>query len=140
MSTKPKQKKSKWGWAFLLNVIILVFLLVGFGREYVSNMQIEREIREREAERDALMDEQSETMHLIEQLSSEYYLEKEARVKQGLGKEGETVIIVQNDDSSVFGETPVIVTDSEAANTTENSTKWFYYFFDRPTFEALQLL
>ncbi len=139
MSIKQKQKKtSKIGWIIVANVVMLFFLLLGFGREYVSNIQIEREIKEREAERDQLLDEQSDTLQLIDQLSSEYYLEKEARLKHGLGKTGETVIVVQDGTNSIaYADPNQFETDNEN-DELENPTKWFFYFFDRAAFENLK--
>lgn len=139
MSTKRNQsnRAKKAGLFVLLNVVILFFLIVGFGREYVSNIQIQREIREREAERTALLDEQADTLLLIEQLKSEYYLEKEARVKHGLGKEGETMILVQDGTNAIpYGQDGLYDADDESQDI-ENPTKWYYYFFDRNAFETM---
>ncbi|MBU1126056.1 septum formation initiator family protein [Patescibacteria group bacterium] len=138
MSTKQNQKRaSKIGFIVLANVVILFFLIIGFGREYVSNIQIEREIRERDTERITLLDEQAETLRLIEQLSSEYYLEKEARLKHGLGRDGETVIIVQDGETSGYGLDQLSTDDGDQIEVIENPTKWFYYFFDKSAFSAL---
>ena len=78
----------KFGTIFLVNVAVLAFLVLGFGREYLRNVEIERSIADLNAQNDALQGKQLESLSVIEQLSSEYYLEGEARRKHGLAKEG----------------------------------------------------
>ncbi|MBT4856842.1 septum formation initiator family protein [Candidatus Uhrbacteria bacterium] len=136
MTSVRKTKRLKKAKLFVVvNVLILFFLLIAFGREYVGNIQIEREIAELQSERDQLEQDQLDTLALIEQLSSEYYLESEARTKQGFGLEGETVFVIQEGDGvhvSERGEEESTSTDFS------NPRKWFLYFFDSVAFESLQ--
>ena len=83
---------------FAANILVLFFLLIAFGREYVGNIQIEREIAQLQEEKEELEQDKLHTLALIEQLSSEYYLESEARTKQGLSREGETVYVIQDSE------------------------------------------
>ncbi|MFH1712207.1 MAG: septum formation initiator family protein [Patescibacteria group bacterium] len=127
------------GLFFVVNVVILFFLVVGFGREYVSNMQIEREIMQLETERGRLETEKLETLGLIEELSSEYYLEREARTKHGLAESGETLIVIQdgsNDEASEIA----AAQENEALAKTENPLRWYYYFFDKEMFQKIKSL
>lgn len=120
----------------VLNVVILFFLIIAFGREYVGNLQIEREIAALEAQRAELETEQLETLNLIDELSSEYALEREARTKFGLGEVGETLIVVQD---SPVGEVD-LTSGEEDVLPASNPVRWFYYFFDKEAFEQTRSL
>ncbi|MCH8049556.1 septum formation initiator family protein [Patescibacteria group bacterium] len=133
------KKPSKLGLFIVVNVGILFFLIIGFGREYVSNLQIEREISELERERERLETEKLNTLDLIEELSSEYYLEREARTNHGLGEPGETLIVIQDQGSRDL-EASDKEDEDQALRQTENPARWFNYFFDKETFEKLNAL
>lgn len=138
MTKKKKLIKSpgKIGLFMVVNVVILFFLIIAFGREYVGNLQIEREIAELEAQREQLESQQLDTLGLIDELSSEYALEREARTKFGMGEVGETLIVVQDE--------PVGEIDTEDPNANVlpvgNPLRWYYYFFDKSSFEQLRSL
>ena len=135
MTTERRHEKSrsKVRMFIWVNVALFVLLGMGFGREYLRNLEIEREIARMQDENARLEDERLESMQLIEELSSTYYLESEARKKRGMGKEGETLVVVQGVDASDDSATEV-----QAGDDVPNTLRWFYYFFDRPRFEALR--
>lgn len=122
----------------LANVVILFFLIVAFGREYVGNIQVDREIADLESQKSALQQEQLNTLDLIDQLSSRDYLEHEARTKHGLAEPGETLVIIQ-DDSVPAGEVAG-AQDAAGDERVSNPKRWFYYFFDKQAYESLQVL
>ena len=137
MTSKRRTKATKrMRLCILVNVVVLFFLVIAFGREYVGNIQIEHEIAQLQEEKERLETEQLDTLDLIDQLSSEYYLESEARSKQGLGREGEVVYIIQD------GEEDDELSPEELARLEEvdvsNPMRWFYYFFAPDEFTALQ--
>lgn len=120
--------------AVTLNLVILGFLVVGFGREYWRNREIEDEIAALQAEGERLSGEKLESLALINDLSSEYYLEGEARAKLGMGDPGEHLIIVDlPDDPASSGVVAGIATDESISN----PTRWWYYFFNPVRFEAM---
>lgn len=125
----------KLGLFMVVNVAMLFFLIIAFGREYVGNLQIEREIASLEAERERLESQQLDTLDLINELSSEYALEREARTKFGMGEQGETLIVVQDAPITEF-DAPA----SEEPIPVGNPVRWFYYFFDKESFEELKVL
>lgn len=120
-----------------VNLVILAFLFVGFGREYWRNQEIERDIASLQDESNRLAGQKLESLSLINDLSSEYYLEGEARTKQGMGEPGEKLVIVdlpkaEQPQGQVLG----IATDQSISN----PTRWWYYFFNRARFEAMHEL
>ncbi len=117
-----------------VNLVILGFLFVGFGREYWRNIQIEREIAEMQDENARLEGEKLRSLSLISDLSSEYYLESEARTKQNMGKPGEELIIVDLPEAPApVGEVKGVATDEGISN----PTRWMYFFFNHDRFEAM---
>lgn len=122
---------SKARWIVLVNIVLFALIGFGFGEEYLRNKDIEVEIARMQSENAALEVERLSSLSLIDTLSSAYYVEGEAR-QSGMGKEGETLIIVQDDvgNSEV---SPTISYDD-----VPNPLRWYYYFFDRAQFEALQ--
>jgi cell division protein FtsB len=122
-----------WKWFVIISTVALVFFLIAFGREYISNIQIQNEIERLEELKDQQEQTRLETMDLISQLSSEYYLEQEGRIKQGLGREGESVVIIQDDIKSVGTDYSYGTKDSKISNI----IYWFYYFFSREEFKAI---
>ncbi|MFH1632180.1 MAG: septum formation initiator family protein [bacterium] len=125
----------------VVNAVILFFLVLAFGREYIGSMQVEWEIANLESENMALEQDRLKTLDLISQLSSEYYLESEARIKHGLGREGETLVLIQNDTVDVeSGEEDGEFLGRLAPDGVGNPARWFYFFFNKTTFEELKSL
>lgn len=122
---------TRFGTLFVINIAVLALLGLGFGREYLRNLEIERSIRALEAENTALGGQQLESLSVIQSLSSEYYLEGEARKKHGLAKPGEELVVLKNDDEA---------TRSAALmeeKTVGNPERWYQYFFAPETFAAI---
>jgi len=124
---------------FVVGTVLAFFLVVAFGREYLGNLQIDQEIQTLEEEYAALQQEQLETLSLIEELSSEYYLEQEARTKQGLGKEGETLVVIKTTEEGVE------VAGGAGGDSNEgeiqdvpNPIRWYYYFFSQDALPGLE--
>lgn len=142
MSTTLKRTKfvGKVGFIVFINILVLLFLVIAFGREYVGNMQIEREISELEAQRDSLEHDKLSTQTLIDQLSSEYFLETEARLKHGLGQNGESVIIVQAAEGEATTAENSENSGLMAPDGIGNPLRWYYYFFNQDLFRQLKEL
>lgn len=127
---------TRFGTLFVAGVVVLVFLGLGFGREYLRNREIERNIAELEAQNDELESEQLAALSVIESLSSEYYLEGEARRKRGLASPGEELVVIGGADAAG---TDVLVAN-DATKEAANIVRWYYYFFNRRAFDALTTL
>lgn len=125
----------KFGTIFLVNIAVLAFLVLGFGREYLRNVEIERSIADLNAQNAALEGQQLESLSVIEQLSSEYYLEGEARKKHGLAKAGEELAIIDGTATA----NDELRTASDVTNSS-NAMRWWQYFFDRAAFEDVAAL
>lgn len=127
------RRLSKVTIILLVNVALLVFFVLSFGREYLRNLEVEREIETMTAEHERLEAEKLESLALINDLSSEYYVEGHARTKEGLGRPGETLVIV--DDGQAAAATMV---DDDDRPSLSNPALWLLYFFDREKFAELK--
>lgn len=123
----------------VVGVLIAIGFMVGFGREYLRNREIEQEIASLQAENDRLEGKRLEFLDLINTLSSEYYLEGEARVKQGMAKPGETLVLVDTNNAKL-DERGLVLGVSDEASGISNPARWFYYFFDHGRFVEIDKL
>ncbi len=134
---------------FVVNAVVLVFLFVSFGREFVRNRQIQGDIADLQAQADALAIRNLEISELHTALQTESYIEREARLKLGMKKPGEQVVVVQRppagESGTGEGSPPEEAADpfqqlkdaSAEGETVANPAKWWYYFFDHGRFDGL---
>lgn len=127
------------------SLAVLSFLLFSFGREFANNYAIQREIAELTAEKESLAAQNSELTVLMSLVQTETYIEQEARIKLGLSKAGEKVVIFSEDDG-------VLLTDENRAvlslgedgfkadfSALANPRKWWYYFFNINKFDMIKV-
>lgn len=130
--TSSHPTTSRWPWFLIANLALLLFFVIAFGREYIGNMQVEREIARLQQEESALTEDKAKTLELMNHLSSRYYLEQEGRTKEGLAKPGETRIVLTEGsltETTEGGNADVLIAS--------NPMRWFYYFFDRDAYDRL---
>jgi cell division protein FtsB len=136
----------KWRWFFVVNIIIVVLLGMSLGREVVRNRSISAEITDLEIEADGLIARNIEISDLRTAMQTESFVEREARLKLGMKKPGETVLVVydngtdssEGDDSEDLNDPLGFVLDgTDDYDTVTNTSKWWYYFFERNTYNAL---
>lgn len=108
---------------FVGSLIALLLVAFSFGRELYNNYQIDQEIARLEAQKSSLEAEHFSILSLKEQLGSEDYLEGEARLKFGLKREGEQVVVLPEQTAKP--------TEQKSAPVREerNFRLWIQYFF-----------
>ncbi len=142
----------RFRWLLVINLGLVVFLGMSLGREYVRSRDIQSQIDALTAQADALQAHNLELSELATAFQTESFLEREARLKLGLKKPGETVVIVQEEAgvvpvSTVQGDSSVAATNAdprtalteqqETLATLANPWKWWYYFFDQPRYQQI---
>jgi cell division protein FtsB len=120
-------------------VIAAIVFMVGFGREYLREREIAHQIASLQEENDRLEGKRLQFLDLIDKLSSQYYLEGQARTKEGLAKPGETLIVVDTGESAAQ-EPGKVLGATDSLEGVSNPTRWFYYFFDRARFDSMRNL
>ncbi|MFH1173029.1 MAG: septum formation initiator family protein [bacterium] len=113
---------------FLLAVfIILALLLLSLGKNFIKRYQVNREIARLEAEIVKLESNNQELGDLIDYLNTDFFVEQEARLKLGLSKEGEKVVIIPSDKAAA--QLDVLPEKEYNGKALTNPGKWWQYFF-----------
>jgi cell division protein FtsB len=135
----------------VVNVVILILLSLSFGREFVRNYSIQKDVAELRQTAKQLEARNLEIAEMHTQMQTESFIEKEARLKLGLKKPGERVIVVQEDGEGQAPEreentanaagreeaTFEQASDRDDKQSISNAKKWWYYFFDQQSFEQI---
>lgn len=121
-------KKIFMGLPFISFAIILAAVWVGvsLAREILRNRTIDMEIKRIESEARSLEVKNLEVLDLVKQFEDADFLEKEARLKLGLQKEGEKVVVINKS-----GQGLEIDGQKNAWINTSNPARWWNYFFKR---------
>ena len=137
----------QWRLFFVVNLVVIALLGFTLGREYLKTRDIQKQIDGLQAQADELTSKNLSMTELSTAIQTQSFIEREARLKLGMKKPGENVVIFTDEattDGSPIpneGETmdPLgLVLDGTEQPHVANSTKWWYYFFDRKMFEKLK--
>jgi len=139
------QRLIRWRFLFIVNLLIIVFLAISLSREVIRTRAISAEIADLQAQADELAAQNIDLSQLKTAMQTESYIEREARLKLGLKKPGETVVVIQDDSQGVElvqgadGTDPLgLIANGESVSmSVANPTKWWYYFFDKNAFNTL---
>jgi len=83
----------------LLLILILIAVIAAAGKEGYRRYQVDKEISELEDRIKQLEERNSSLSNLLGHFKSEEFLEKEARLKLNLVKEGEKLVIINSDEN-----------------------------------------
>lgn len=102
-------------------------MVIALGKEIYSRYQLYKKISQLEKEIEKLERENQSLSNFLDQLNSPEWLEKDARLKFNLVKEGEKVIIIhQPEKENSLDTTPE---RSQKAEKVSNPEKWWRFFF-----------
>lgn len=107
-------------------LVVLVFVSISLVREIARNRTIDTEIRKIEEEAARLEAKNLEILDLVKELEDTDFLEKEARLKLGLQKLGEQVVVINR-----VAQNGGVLDEPYELNNLSNPTKWWHYFFRR---------
>lgn len=126
------------------NLLVLGFLTLSLGREFVRDYQIQREIDALQQDAEQLEMYNLEVARLNAELETRNFLETEARLKLGMSKPGERLVVVV-DDSGHSGSGTVSADATASAEqiaaelaAASNPARWWYYFFDQQKLELIK--
>lgn len=114
---------SRFFWA--VAVLALGAIGYGLGKSIVRRLEIEHEVGVLQHDIDQLQSKNDELQRLINYFSTPEYKEREARLRLGLQKPGENVVIIPGLDAAGGAEA------GTAAGDRPNWRRWFDYFFQR---------
>ena len=126
-----------------------MFLGSSLGRQIVRDKTIQAQIDALQLEAQELTEQNLAISELSVAMQTESFIEREARLKLGMKKPGETVIVMTdkevapadtNEADGTHDPTDplqLIVENQVTKQTIANPTKWWYYFFNKNAFEQL---
>ncbi len=121
----------RFGWLFAGLIVAALAAGIGFAREALRARQIDREIQALKDEADSLRVRNFQVSSLQASLESGEFLEREARMKLGLQRAGERVVVLRK-DAPLSGKTAS--QDARVAVEWSNAKKWWTYFADPHAF------
>jgi cell division protein FtsB len=105
---------------------IFLLLITALGRESYFNYQTNQEIRGLQGKIEELKKENASLAEMEKYFQSEEFLEKEARLKLNLIRDGEKLIIVKENENR-----PVEENETEKLENLSNFRRWWRYFFGK---------
>lgn len=117
--------RSKWLAAVLL--LFLVVFLGYFGKEYSRRYYLQQQINSLEQQIGELENKNQDFSKLLDYFNTQGFTEEEARLKLGLKKPGETVVVVDTPGERA-GQNAAA---SGVVGNLSNAQKWWYYFFNQ---------
>jgi cell division protein FtsL len=112
---------SKFFWVFCLLVFIIIILRLAKGT--IKNNRVNTEIKQLEQEISRLQTQNQDFEQLVKYLNSDIFIEQEAKLKMGLKKEGENLVVIPNAELSVNKN------ENKQNQNNPNPVKWWNYFF-----------
>lgn len=134
MRKTSERAPNRLGWLLAGLAASSLVAGLGFARETLRARQIDREIQSLRQEAEKLRVHNFQVSSLQASLESGEFLEREARVKLGLQKEGERVVVLRKDAE----EADALASEGGAAQGRgegwSNVKKWWNYFADPHAF------
>lgn len=125
-----KMRENFWHSKYFIGILVvfLVLVIIASGREAYRNYKVNQEIKKLEKKIEELQKNNVELGELEKYLQSDEFLEKEARLKLNLIKDGEKLVIIKRQE-----EKPIIEEQKaeEQNKNIPNILKWWEYFFGK---------
>lgn len=132
--TKKRSASPRLKWTLAGLAVLVALLGSGLARETLRSRQIDREIEALRAEAESLRARNFEIAALTSSLDDEEFLEREARLKLGLKKAGEDVVVLKK-DGATEGIRRVLGAETDALEEWTPAKKWWMYFADRRSYD-----
>jgi cell division protein FtsB len=111
---------------FLVVLLVITSLMaLLYARAYYQDYVVRQEIKELEADIEALETKKLESLKILEYVKSSQFVEETARTELNMRKTGESVVVVPQDMSSISADEAVYNSGSDDLSPIG---KWWYYF------------
>ena len=117
----------------IVELCVVLFFTVAVVKEISRRWEINQEVKKLHAQIDSAKGKSTELSGLISYFQSDYYQEKEARLKLGLQKEGEQAVTIPGlrDSATTSASVPTYLDTVVRDSTTSIPSKWWNYFFKK---------
>src|SRR3989344_5350396 len=130
-NTTVYQKLIKSKLFFIFLIPILLALAVGIFQEIYYRYKVKGELDKLNAEITNLSEQKNGLNSLIDYYKNESNLEREARVRLNLKKEGEKVVIILPQATSTNEDIEAAYKTSKNIENLPNYKQWWYYFIGK---------
>src|SRR3990167_2622157 len=114
----------------LLSSALIVVFLVALSKEIARRVEVNQEVTSLQDEITQLESRNAELDQLIAYLNTDARYEKEARIRLGLQKPGESVLVVPEQETAAAAAALAETADDAGAYAdVGNPRRWWYYFF-----------
>ena len=134
-------------WFYLVNILLIIVVGFSFAREMIRSRDIAKQIQSLQNQSQALQTQHLAIKDLKNAVQTESFVEREARLKLGLKKPGESLVILKNEKitevtSAAGSGDPAhnALQDLVTQKSLANSSKWWYYFFNKQAYRTAQSL
>ena len=110
----------------LLIGAVAVIFLIGFGKAFWQDYQIKKEINQLMQEKARWEKNKLVSLEKLQEIKNGDFAEREARLKFGLGKEGEKLVIINSAGAATSSAKKEVKITSASAFNPKN---WWSYFF-----------
>lgn len=133
MRTKAKEKVSSSKWLLVCLVAVAVILIIKFANVSFQMFRSQSQIAALKSDLEQLQEHQKELQGLEHFFQSDYFAEREARLRYGMQKKGEkTVILKQSEPQQKLNQDVIAENHNNKEKITQpfsNSLSWWLYFF-----------
>lgn len=133
-----------WRYAYIVQGILIGLIIFSFGREVIRRRGVDQQIRSLQQQSEELQIKNTAISDLHNAVQTESFIEREARLKLDLKKPGEKLLIIKGLEGSEKNNFINNLSDSingvsevRPTKILANSTKWWYYFFNKSVFNDL---
>lgn len=112
----------------VLLLILAIFFVVGFAKTFWRDYQIRQEINALRQEKERWEKNKINLLNRLQEIKSPDFAEREARLKFGLGKSNESLVIIMDDQNPVT--TSAGKTAKKESGPASKAIKWWQYFFE----------
>jgi cell division protein FtsB len=116
---------------FVVGLIILILFTAALGKRIVEHYKINQEITKLDQEVTKLESHNAELEKLAEYLNTDLYVEEAARIKLGLQKPDESVVIVPEESFQSEEKSGDLTSPEKRSPEETNAGKWWNYFFKK---------
>lgn len=135
MRKTTERAPRRLGWLVAGLAAVALLAGVGFTRETLRTRQVDREIKALRQEADRLRIHNFQVSSLQASLDSGEFLEREARMKLGLQKVGEQVVVLRKEErNTATSPEEGLAPRSLGEGGWSNAKKWWNYFADPHAF------
>lgn len=114
----------------LIGLVIIILISIPLAKNITKRYRISQELKELNEEISELENKNKHFKELMVYMESDEYIEEQSRLNLGLKKEGEEVVVVQDNKATILKNEQNVAGAPKFRRLSSNPGKWMAYFFD----------